>query len=128
MAQVVDLAAERPAVELQNRRYHPNVVSFVRSDGISEAFRYHDLTRLYLHPSYETLKVDFTTAVVVIHGRNLLPAWQGLRFRRAKLLRVGSKAGGIGRLRPYALAPVSAVRAVEAPTTDSRARAGLTGA
>ncbi len=92
MAQVPE-TGEKPAVELEKGGGYPRMVTFEQRDGTCEAFHYEDLTRLSLDLD-STVKVRFTTATIVVRGRNLLPVWQGLRTRRARLLRVALETDG----------------------------------
>jgi len=93
MNTVPDTGAKKPTVELEERDGYPLMVCFEQANGNCKAFCYRDMTRLRLF-SGDFLQVRFTTAAVAVHGRTLLPAWQGLRTRRAKRLRVGNAGAG----------------------------------
>jgi hypothetical protein len=84
-----------PAFELGRDGQCP-LVTFVQPDGSSKEFRYLDFRRVRYFPE-DTVELRFATAIVTLHGRNLLPLWRAIRSRRVRLLRVGRAAVGAVR-------------------------------
>jgi hypothetical protein len=76
-----------PAFELGKDGEYPPTITFVQTDGAPQAFRYEDFRRIRYYPD-DMLQLHFATAIVTLHGRNLLPLWRAIRARRVGLVRV----------------------------------------
>jgi hypothetical protein len=92
MAEVLSITRNKPAVEIAAGSRLPRMLEFEQADGSSESYRYADVRSVRYHPD-DWVKLRLADAIILIQGRNLLPVWQTLRSRRARLVRVNALAG-----------------------------------